>query len=70
MTLHEVYTKLKELRERRDIYGRMIAESVTEDDDHGVRSFKGKYKHIEKVIEYYSQIEVEFENKYLIEDIN
>lgn len=67
MTLHEVYLKLKELRERRDMYARIIAEYVTEEDENGVRDFKEKYEHIQSVIDYYSDIEVEYENKYASE---
>jgi hypothetical protein len=68
MTFGEMCENIKELREQRSLYSRIIAESVIENDEEAVKSFTDKYKRISDVINYYSAIEVEFENKYATED--
>lgn len=60
MTLHEVYMKIKELRECRDLFARCIAEAILEDNQKSVEHFKEGYKNVENLIDYYSEIEVEF----------
>lgn len=67
MTFHEIYMKLTELRERRDVFARLITESLIEEGEVSsyVEHWKSKYKHVNELIEYYSEIEVEFENKYI-----
>lgn len=68
MTLHEIYTKLKYLREQRDNYARIIADCLAENEENEANHFVEKFKHINDVIEYYSQIDVEFDNKFATED--
>ena len=68
MTLHEVYMKLTELRERRNIYSRLITECLIDENEDSVERYTEKYQRLNEMIDYYSEIEVEFENKYQVED--
>ncbi|GEM_PF-4087733 len=68
MTLHEIYTKLKCLREQRDNYARIVADCLAENEENDANHFIEKFKHINNVIKYYSRIEVEFENEFATED--
>ena len=63
-TLHEIYAKLTELREIRDIKGRLVAECLVEEDQKAAEEFTKKYKHFDDLINYLSEIEVEYEYKY------
>lgn len=69
MTLHEIYYKLKDINEQRNMLAKCLASSVIENDSEGIiESFKKSYQHMEEVLEYYSTIEVEFDNKYAGEE--
>ncbi|MGG0667777.1 hypothetical protein ABE073_04525 [Lederbergia citrisecunda] len=67
-SLYEVYTRIKELRETRDIYARLVADEMVEGNQESVEHFIRKYKHFDDVIEYLAQIEVEYEDKYESEE--
>lgn len=67
-TLHEVYAELKELREVRDMRARLVAESFAEGDQEAADGFNKKFKYVDEVINYLSEIEVEYEDKYETEE--
>lgn len=64
-TLHEVYNELKRLREERDRMGRLAMETYIEGEISSFEHFTKRYKYYDEAINHLSQIEVEFENKYV-----
>lgn len=67
-TLHEIYADLKQLRETRDIRGRLVAECLAEGDLEAAEDFVRQFKHTDEIIEYMSNIQVEYEDKYEAEE--
>ena len=63
-TLNEICTNLVHLRDARDMYARLVAETLREGNQAAAESFMEKFKHFDEVINYLSEIEVEYEDKY------
>lgn len=63
-TLHEIYSELTQLREQRDMMGRVATESYIEGETRSFQHFVKRYNHYDEVINYLSEIEVEYEDKY------
>lgn len=67
-TFYEIYTRISDLRKTRDIHARILADSLVDGSQKSVEHFTLKYQHYNDLIEYLSEIEVEYEENYKSEE--
>lgn len=63
-TLGQIAAELEELKKLRDREAQMLANCLSTKREEHLKTFLNEYKHYNKLIKYYSNIKVEFEDKY------